>query len=398
MNLRGIYHRFIAGDDVHKKANSYSKTDQKEFAKSLKSPIDDYDRSYAKYMSRKFMDFGNGNAKWILLNTASFLLFIPVLIIYIINSVKTIQNKQTADTIIIRNSSFKNIDDILPIEALKNYQSYIIVTACGNLNGIITKRGRKILKNNIFKHPFCFYLNFILLLNIGKYEELIKKYQPLAIFSYANERTPVIPLVTLLCEQMNIKHIGFMHGECYYQLDKGFFRYSDYWVWDDFYLNLFKEMYCNCPMHIYLPKKFNVEHNSNGDPSTYLTYYDAENSEESLKRISEIFNDLNAEGKKCVIRPHPRFSNMSMIKQLFSSDMIQDGRQVDIFQSFDETLYVAAICSTVLMEAYYSGKSVVIDDITDPVRLDQIADKGYIMLEKEHLKLSSIITDACEAK
>lgn len=391
MNLYSIYHKCVAGDEVHNKANSLSKAQQKQLADAFPAPKDDYERAYIKHMCRKYMDFDNGNFSWLILNTVSLMLFLPLWVICSINGMRIRPAREKNGAIILKSTGFANIDDILPTESLNRFGEYQVVSAGSVTKGLLHGEGHRILRMNIARHPFSFYMNLLLLLNLGKYESLIAKYQPRALFSYADERSPVNPLLTLLCEGQGIDHIGFMHGEVYFQLDKGFFRYTDYWVWDSFYKQLFREMYCSCPMHEYLPKKLMLSKMTEDVPDVFLTYYDAENSPESLAALADVFAEMENAGKKCILRPHPRFSNTEAISRLFKPEMIQDGKVVSIAQSFQKTKYVAAICSTVLMEAYYAGKDIVIDDLTDKARLAQIADKGYMMLSKEHTPLSVIV-------
>ena len=392
MNIRGIYHMLVAGEEVHNKANELSRAQQRQFGERYAAPRDDYDRSFIKYMCRRFMDFDNGNKKWYMLNTIGAIAFLPLWIVYTLRGSRVKKQGQLQGSIVLQNPSFSRIDDILPEKKLELYGDYQTVKACSIFRGHLGKEGQGILWQNILKHPLCFYLNLLLLINLGKYEELIHRYHPKAIFSYADERTPVNPLLTLLCEKKGIDHVGFMHGEVYYQLDKGFFRYTDYLVWDEFYEQLFRSMKCDGAIHCYRPKKLQLEQIPvNDDAPIYITYYDAENSVESLRQIAEIFLLLKQQGKKCLFRPHPRFSNIEVIQQLFDADMIQNGREVSIPQSFLQTRYAAAICSTVLMEAYYAGVPVLIDDVTDTRRLAMIADKDYMMLAKEHALLSSVV-------
>ena len=126
--------------------------------------------------------------------------------------------------------------------------------------------------------------------------------------------------------------------------------------------------------------------------SYFLTYYLGNESREVLKRINTILEKLEANGKHCNIRLHPRETIISEAKSVFTSIELQDPKQIGIFDSIMSCEYVCALCSTVLYQAKLCNCKIVIDDISDQASYLSLKEKEYIMLDSTHRLLSDIIT------
>ena len=101
---------------------------------------------------------------------------------------------------------------------------------------------------------------------------------------------------------------------------------------------------------------------------------------------------IQSKGYKCKVRPHPRFSNTALINAVFAKDYeVEDPKKVSIEESLDSTYLTIALVSTVLSQAYYSNKKIVIDDLSNKKRYSQLKEEDYILIDKTDYVLSELI-------
>ena len=101
---------------------------------------------------------------------------------------------------------------------------------------------------------------------------------------------------------------------------------------------------------------------------------------------------LQRKGQKCKVRPHPRFSDLNLIKELFQGEiLIEDTSKTTIEESLECSYLTIAFASTVLSQAYYSGKIIVIDNISNPKRFNQLREMKYILIDKANMLFSEVV-------
>ena len=121
------------------------------------------------------------------------------------------------------------------------------------------------------------------------------------------------------------------------------------------------------------------------------TYYLGEEDLATLQTIADTMRALHNQGKRISVRPHPRFSDVKLVSELFEYANIEDCKAVTIEQSLLQTGGAVALYSTVLNQAANNGIPIVIDDIRNPVYFQKLKQLRYIGLSKEHKLLSQII-------
>ena len=96
---------------------------------------------------------------------------------------------------------------------------------------------------------------------------------------------------------------------------------------------------------------------------------------------------------KCSIRPHPRYSNLKLINDIFKDTNIniEDAKKVSVESSMENTENIIGLKSTVLLQAYYGGRQIILDDLSDINLFNVLHDSGYILLKKEYKLLSDVI-------
>lgn len=356
------------------------------FLSQLTSAEDDFTLSYNKYLCK--MKYFPLYYK-IFINLLSVLFSLFYIFIIIFNGIKK-NKKIVCDLVLIQKRI--GYEDIFP-EALKVKYPHIEVIDVPKRRSLrFNSKSVKIFARILLEHPFSFNFHMYALQELGRYSCILSKYDTDAIACYADERNVVSPLLSYMIEHYDVKHISFMHGEYIFQLYLSFMRYSEYYVWDEHYVKLLGEdMYCpKEQMKIYTPIKYKRRFKT-GNEKYYCTYYFGAESIDRIERVAEVFNILKKQGKLCKVRPHPRRSNYEAINRYFDGFYIEDTHVKSVDESIEESKYIVALISTVLVEAYYGGKEVVIDDISEPERFKSMRKRKYILFSKPHKLFSEII-------
>ena len=107
-------------------------------------------------------------------------------------------------------------------------------------------------------------------------------------------------------------------------------------------------------------KPTNFDSNAYAEYKYYLAGYD----ESVLKSIIASLTFIANGPKRLKYRPHPRYSDISLLKKLVPESEIEYPDKVDILKSIASCSYAIGSYSTVLFQAYNSGKRIILDDKT----------------------------------
>ena len=372
-------------DNIHA-----SVSEQKEYLNALPEPKDDFELAYNHYKTLNFYYY----EKWMqIMFNAMAVFLLPF--IWAKNATRTIPESSGERKGSVFAKAVIKTDDILPPDFDERYGGFSIVERPSKRGMDKTAKDvfRRCAKHYIF-HP---YFLLIILQKIIDASLLIEEYNPKAIVAFAKERDFSAPIVSLYCESRDIEYVSFMHGDYTFSIDKAYQRFTRYYVWDEHYTKMFRDLRWKMEHYeVYLPEKLKgiVAPHSDGKYDYYITYYFGAESEKRIRGVHRTFEILKDAGFRCKIRPHPRFSDMEYLKKVFDGFLMEDPKKVSLVESLDNTRYVAALNSTVLSQAYYSGKEYVIDDYSDPERYASLEERQYIMLSKPHRLLSELIQEA----
>lgn len=358
------------------------------FLENLPKNKDPYTQSYNKYLCRRYyLDF----IYLLSMNLSAMLLLFPSLAINWFRGRKKV--KKTPCAAVLVQDKWVDYDDIFPQELRKQYIDLVVVKR-EQVNPALNDDGLKLFLKNFKKHPFQFYYNYLVLRELSFFFALRELYDPEAIIVYVNERNIASPLIKEMLEQRGVQWISFMHGDYLLQLIQAYMSFSIYYVWDAHYIPMFEEILkvdCN-EYVIYTPERLKNDY-SLGEKKYDVTYYLGIENRKRLEAIAFALKKIEAAGWSFLVRPHPRSSDMDLVKQIFPSDKIEDPSLVSPKESLNRTRYAASLNSTVLMQAYYGGIGVIIDDYSDKQRYNSLEKRRYIMLEKEHRLLSEFINE-----
>ncbi len=364
--------------------------EQMEYLRKFPEPKDDFERSFYKY--KCFSEYCYFKRKWILVfyNLGAMIL-LPSVYSKLKKADRNDQPINRVDAVIENVPRLPNVD-VIPEELLGKYGAIKEVDHINYAESCLTNRADEIYKELKKHYFFHFYFRMIVLQKLGQFSMYLKCYEPKAIVFYSCEREFSGPLQALLCERSGAEYISFMHGDYLSTLSFAFQRYSTYYVWDEAYQKMFEELRCGCPMPIYRPRKLKgiAEVLDEEKCSYFTTYYFSDETRAEATIIHEIFSKFENYGLKTKIRPHPRFSDIKMLQEVFHDIEIENPGEYSLGDSITNSLFTVGLNTTVLSEAYFSGKKVVMDDLSNIDKYKQLDERGYVMTRRPHLLLSQL--------
>lgn len=369
---------------------------QKDYLYSFPEPQTVIERSYYKYKCLMFYSY-SGSQK-ALINAMSFFA-LPVFLSFYrlkgLSSDSSFSGYEAQDKLLRKATKRIPITDIFPEKLCDEFAIVEDYEPLPYKDLYIEKRALKLLAKVIKQYPFRFHYHLVSLIRLAQASQLLHEHKPKAITTYVCEREFADPLLTEYYESYGVEYHGHMHGDYLYMIEQAFMHYSKYWVWGDHYEKLFKELRCDFETEIYTPGKNSgivKPRPSVEDYDYYATYYFSNENKDSIAIIKSALQAMNEKGKKCKVRPHPRFSNNEEIARAFDGvAYIEDPKEISIEESLENSYLTIALASTVLSQAYHSGKKIVIDDISNPEKYRQLRERGYILIDKADYILSELI-------
>ena len=366
----------------------HTREEQDKFLKRFNKTDDFFENSFNKYKCICYYHYNIISRA--VYNFGALLILIPSFIYFNRRHLKL--NTKNDGLLVVRKRELIRIDDIFPSELKSKYDVYEYEV---NINKIYLDKAANIVwLKAVRQHPLSFYYLFVVMERLAIQSTIIHKKNPAIICNYVCEREFADPILTYYSSQYEVEYDGFMHGDYRFQVDHAFMKYDCYWVWDEHYVEMFKNLKCSQTMRIYTPQKYmpmDIIVRDENECPYYLTYYLSGEKKESLDKIKEIFDVFNKRGKKCKIRPHPVDSNYEYIAYLFENYYIEDTRNYSLEKSIEDTYLVVALNSTVLSQAYHSGKIIVIDDICDRDNYIDMLEKDYISYKQAQYTLSELL-------
>lgn len=249
---------------------------------------------------------------------------------------------------------------------------------------------RKFLKELARRYPFNWHFRLKCMLKIAMTRYVLDKFRPKALI-VSTEYSFTSSVMTEYLRRNGVEHINVMHGEKLFFIRDSFFSFDRYYIWNDSYKKLFEslraDIFCfrtALPPVLMLPKIAEK-------PLYDFTFYLQNEEPCDVEKIVAECEKLLAAGYKISIRPHPRYSKIS-IEQLRGLDLnIEKNSEISIERSLCQTKCAVSLYSTVLLQAYSNGIAFAIDDITRPALYEQLKGLSYIGFSLEHRLLSDIM-------
>lgn len=354
-------------------------TRQKAFLERLPEPKDLLDRSYAQYRCQMMLE---RSILRVMYQTAAMLL-LPVYQRQLLRRPIPSCENQVADAVF----AFGGSDTILPRSLRQEFPGVRQVRDFQNAL-FLTREDCSILRELARRYPTAFYFRFKCMAKLAMYRSLYETYRPKAII-VSEEYSYTSSFLTEYCHRLDVAHINVMHGEKLYDIHDTFFLFDRCYVWDDYYRKLFYEMRAEpTQFYVEMPPSMQPWNTRGVEKTVDYTYYLQMETPQMLEKIAESLRTLRKSGAVVAVRPHPAYSDMGTVRQLFSDFEIEVNIEVGIETSILRTRHVIGLYSTVLYQAYINHVPMVIDDLTAPERFAQLAELKYMMLSMPHNLLS----------
>lgn len=368
---------------LHLSNFDYSSIDidvQQEFIKNLGPAYSDIERSYKQYLCQRLFSKKITRVVWFVISFCGLMFHIPFIFFRTLFRRKGIIRK--ADAI----CSFGSMKEVVPQEFISKYK--IDYKAWNTGSELMMSDIKFVLK--VLTQTRSLYLTYKSAILISQYSYMITHYQPRAIAVFG-EFSCVSSIRTAYCESRGVLHINIMHGERFFIISDSYFRFHECYVWFEEYKRIFIDMYAEesqfiiaRPMSLSFDPSLYYRENESAD----YKYYIQGDDESELKSIAASLQTLKNKGYKVKCRLHPRYSHLKIVSNYIDNSMIEMPQDMSILESISNTKSVIAIDSTVLLQASCVGKSVIIDNISNPRRFEYLLKARYVMIERPHLLLS----------
>lgn len=374
----GIHRKFMPG------FWKYGFRKQKKKLEEFPEPTDRYERSYFQYKCQMFLS----PLPIVFVQNILALIFSPLVFLKIVFAKKVLKEKRRTRKSAVLLADVES-EKVIP-ESLKQEFERIHISKLGK-EYFLGKREREmllILWKRYWTSPYFIFKN---MLKMGMYAAQIKKGAPEAVISSC-EYSFTSSLLTEYCHSRGVEHINIMHGEKLFNIRDAFVDFDRFYVWDDYYTDLFEELRIGSEaFYVELPKCFQFHVKKERNAEFKFTYYLGGENTKELKSVKEVLLRTGEPKSRLCIRCHPRYGNYRLVSRIFTGFNIENPREVSLQTSLSNTERVVSLYSTVLFQAFISGKGVVIDDISNPEKYKKLQELKYIMLNKPHQKLSNYL-------
>lgn len=255
----------------------------------------------------------------------------------------------------------------------------------------LRKEDMKLVWQMIRRCPFSWQLILKCVIKLARYRYALEKYDPKALIM-CNEYSFTSSVLTAFCERNGVELIDVMHGDKFYDIHDSFFRFHRCYVWDENYQRLLTSMRAeSTQFRIAVPESLKFRQEAIPEKCYDYTYYLGAEDKHALTRLHGFLSRLQSKGATVNVRPHPRYTDMELLAQLYTDISVENTKEVTIETSVLRSRAVVSQFSTVLLQAYYNDIDVVIDDLTNPVQYAKLRELEYALLDKEHKLLSQVL-------
>lgn len=378
MNYFKILHTLQYGD---KNSFDISVEEQKTYLKSLGDADGDIDRGFKQYLCQNYCV--KGWKVWTLNIVAA--IFVPFMVAYFLFKGACSKKGEKVHTII----EDKGMVEVIPQIVTDTYHPdcrYWHERASLSLLDLT------FLLKMIARAPRHPYFVLKAMMNVAYYSDMIRSHCPSVIIQFG-EFSFSSSVLTAYCHEKGVKHIDIMHGEKLFFIRDAFFHYDECYVWDEYYAELFRSLMAEpTQFRVALPSSLRIDADSfkNSKVFSDYKYYLAFYNEEQIASIVRSMAFAKGEGKTVKYRPHPRYSDMELLKKYVRTEEIEMPKEVGIIESISNLDYAVGSYTTVLSQAFFSGKGVVLDDVTFESVFHKLKEFKYILSSKDTVKLSEL--------
>lgn len=355
---------------------------QRAYLSRFPQPEDDLQRSYFQYRAQAML---RGRLMNSLVSVAS--LPVTALMLLKISRASAPEKAEACDSraVFFRDGKPANI---MPDALREEFSQCVTDPVEGSC---LRKEDLGLIWQMIRRYPLSWQFILKCTLKIARYRYALEKYDPKALI-VCNEYSFTSSVLTHFCEKNGVELINVMHGEKLYHIRDSLFRFHRCYVWDENYRELLTRMRAEeTQFRIAVPESLRFRLNPTPETCYDYTYYLGSEDKEALIRLHGFLSQLRQKGASVNVRPHPRYTDMEALAQIYTDISVENTKEVTIETSVLRSRAVISQFSTVLLQASCNGVATVIDDLTDPARYAKLRELGFVMLKKEHTLLSEEI-------
>ncbi len=353
--------------------------EQKNFLDGLGDARNDFERSFKQYLCQQLF---TPAWKRLLMNLISALVF-PLAIFYSLS--KRVLYKKGAHVETLMQA--KDMDEVVPPALFSRYDVSTIYWNEGqSLSFCDIPFIFKIIRCSIM-HP---YFALKASMNVARYSHMVYRHTPDNIIVFG-EYSFSSSILSAYCNSKGIKHINVMHGEKLYYIRDSYFRFDECYVWSEHYKNLFVSMMAEpTQFKIHLPPSMQIDCSNYLNTSVYADYkyYLAVYEEDEIKSIVSSLQFIKSEGKTLKYRIHPRYSNVQLLLKYVDESEVEYPKDVTIQESISNLKFAIGSYTTVLTQAYFARKKIILDDVTFKKQFEKLQSLKYILSSMDSIKLS----------
>ena len=345
--------------------------EQQGYLKKLGEAKNDIDRGFKQYLCQNY--FTRPKWKIVMLNVAAAFVM-PFLLLYYLAKGVFVTRGNEIDAMIEK----KGMDEVVPREVIDKYHPDSSQWGSG---ASMSLKDIPFLMKLVGRAPHYPYFVMKAWMHVVLYSDMIRRHNPQVMIQFG-EFSFSSSILTAYCHSKGVKHVDVMHGEKLYYMRDAYFHFDEAYVWHQHYVDLFKSLKAEPnQFRIALPPSMHIETDKYQNPETYADYkyYLAIYDEEQIKSIVESMAYAKKEGKTVKYRPHPRYSDLSLLRKYVSEEEIEMPQEVGILESVSNLEYAVGSYTTVLTQAYFSGKKVMLDDVTFNKQYLKLKELNYIL-------------------
>lgn len=349
---------------------TYPKEEQIKFLYHLGEVGDDIDRAYKQYLCQNQLV----RPKWkiTLLNIIG-AFAVPLALLFFSIKRVFVRRGSSIDCLIEQ----KGMPEVVPVIVRERYHP----SECYEKGSSIGLDDFPFVWQLTKKALWQSFFVFKALMNVAQYSHLIYKYSPSVMIQFG-EFSFSGTVLTAYCHRHQVKHIDVMHGEKLFYIRDAFFHFDETYVWNQHYVDLLTSLRAeSTQFRIAIPPSMCIDTVKYSNPHVYADYkyYLANFDEKEIKTIVASMAFAKSEGKSVKYRPHPRYSDVELLQKYVVSEDIESPREVSIQESIANVGCAVGSYTTVLVQAYFSGKNVLMDDVTFKEQYDKLKELGYIL-------------------
>lgn len=358
----------------------FPKEEQVTYLNLLGDAKDDIDRGYKQYLCQN--QLVRPRWKIVAFNVAGAIMLPFVALLFLLKRIAARRGKNLPCLI-----EKKGMPEVVPLEVREKYkpsEDYEIDTS-------LSIRDIGFLFRLIAIAPLHPYFTFKAMMNVARYSHLIYKYTPNTLIQFG-EFSFSATILTDYCHKRNVRHVDVMHGEKLFSIRDAYFHFDETYVWSDHYVKLLTSLKAEPSQFVVaVPPSLHIDCEKYKRPEVYADYkyYLATYDEPTIQHIVDAMAFAKHEGKTVKFRPHPRYSNMEWLRKYVSEDEIEYPKSVTIQESLSNMAYAVGSYTTVMVQAYFSGKGVIMDDVAELKEYNLLKSLDYILSGDDFDKLSS---------